>query len=616
MKSRISSLILSKRNFEGFTLVELLVVLAITSILMGLILGPLIEGFNLTNLARVQVLTQATTQQAMDTIKSDISEGVFIDDNSGSPVNMWVPGSVTPIQLPFAMVDIVPPLHVNDENPNIPIDPTTGLPMENLRGPVSKPLSPGRIIIRYWLGLRDNTSVNNIPVKPYYNVYADPLHRDVTANNTMILYRAVVTPYLSNGQVDQRFFHADSTGRNILDLEDPNFFYDTTTPPSGLPPIPGYPGGQPYGTIAQNWKAIAEPVVNIDQSDEVIVPYDQNNNPSYNETTALVQFQPTAFLNDFATASSTSDPGNQTPWIPASAMFLNHGYWTNNYSVAVYHNSGDVYTWNYDGSTNPPDALHNGSDSGWNPYTETINNISTFNGLLFSVDPRRGMVNFSFPLSVINNGVNVQTYDAHYDANRWKEFGWSNYRFINLLWNSQVGMQDPTSSPSPAPTPTLSNIGQLAKNNGDIRIVPGSEVVIGPDMHPGPNYGQPITYTRVSRDTDPMLLGPDEYMINYGNNYNIQNYDPNNLGYGATVIFDSKTDPVNTAQTDALPENAAPITISYKVQNNRDGDFVEANYLSRQVMQFTLGVRMYDFHSSRAYQVSLAQKVPVFDLLR
>ncbi len=42
------------------------------------------------------------------------------------------------------------------------------------------------------------------------------------------------------------------------------------------------------------------------------------------------------------------------------------------------------------------------------------------------------------------------------------------------------------------------------------RIATGSEVVIGPDQNPGPNYGQPIRYTRTTRTP-----GVNQYKINY-----------------------------------------------------------------------------------------------------
>jgi prepilin-type N-terminal cleavage/methylation domain-containing protein len=617
--------LISVGRSSGFTLVELLVVMAISSILLGLVFGPLVQGFNLTTRARVQVLTQATARNVLETLKSDISDGVYVYDNTAVPMNAWVKinGVTTLEPMPYAMVDIVPPLHVNDQNPNETIDPTTGLPLESARGPVQKPLAPGTTIIRYWICLRDNTSQNGMPVKPYYNYYDDPSHADLSLNNPMILYRAEVSPYVqygpNKGKPDERFFKLNAGGSPII--EDPNFFYDDTAAPSGYPPIPGFTANaQGYGTYAQNWKAIAHPVTPIESSDEVMVPRDANGNLLYNQITPLVRFQPTMYAHDAGVPGSTGDVNNEMPSVPASSETLTHGFWTLPATIRVYHNANDVFTWNDDGS-GMTTVLHNGADTGWNPVTQTINNISSFNGLLFSVNERKGTVNFAFPDSVIN-GNQVQTYDPHYDVNNWKNFGWSNYRFINLLWNKQ-NYTDPTTSPAPLPSTTLSPFGQMVVNNGDVRIVPGSEVVTGPDMRSGPHYGMPIVYTRVNRNTDPMTLGPNEYMINYNNNYSgissaspNQGYDANRLDIGGTIIFCSQTDTDNMHAQYAIPELGNEITVTYKIQNNRSSDFVDADYLSRQMMQFSLGVKLFDFSSGQPQQITLAQSVAVQDMLR
>src|SRR5256885_47155 len=117
----------------GFTLIELLVVMAITAILLGLIFGPLYQGFNLTNQARVQVLSQDTARQVMETLQRDTANGVFLFDNFSQPINLWARdqnGNSQVIPLPFGLLDLVPPQKANDQNTLITpaqIDPTTGL---------------------------------------------------------------------------------------------------------------------------------------------------------------------------------------------------------------------------------------------------------------------------------------------------------------------------------------------------------------------------------------------------------------------------------------------------------------------------------------------------------
>ena len=74
----------------AFTLIELLVVMAITVILLGLIFGPLVQGFNLTNRARVQVETQDSARRIAELVQRDLSQAIFIFDNSQQSINVWV----------------------------------------------------------------------------------------------------------------------------------------------------------------------------------------------------------------------------------------------------------------------------------------------------------------------------------------------------------------------------------------------------------------------------------------------------------------------------------------------------------------------------------------------
>src|SRR5438132_6754399 len=180
---------------RGFTLIQLLVVMAITAILLGLIFGPLIQGFNLTNRARVQALTQDVARRAIEIGMRDVSNGVFVFDNTQEPINLWVKdpnGVEEAMLLPYAMVDLVPPARAQDQNANLQlsdVDPTTGLAF--VRGNISLPLAPGRVIIRYFLGLRNNTcSTGSQPDKPYTNFYDDPAAASLNDHNPVLLYRA------------------------------------------------------------------------------------------------------------------------------------------------------------------------------------------------------------------------------------------------------------------------------------------------------------------------------------------------------------------------------------------------------------------------------------------
>jgi hypothetical protein len=165
-------------------------------------------------------------------------------------------------------------------------------------------------------------------------------------------------------------------------------------------------------------------------------------------------------------------------------------------------------------------------------------------------------------------------------------------------------------------------------------LTPGTEIVTGPDMIPGPHYGLPITYTRVPRNTDPKRIGPNEYMINYADIPNVQPVDPNDppelqqmeklLQTAGTIIFDSQIDPPDQIKRHAIPyadlngdgKPDVPIVVTYQIQNNKITDVVKADYLTRELVTVALAVRLYDFNSGQPQQVNLTQKVQVRNLQR
>ncbi len=89
-------------------------------------------------------------------------------------------------------------------------------------------------------------------------------------------------------------------------------------------------------------------------------------------------------------------------------------------------------------------------------------------------------------------------------------------RFVDL----RVTLQGDNSAHSPLYPIALANeptglIGKVTTSSGAVNysrvsIVPGTEVVIGPDQRPGINYGANVRYTRVSENP-----GPDQYCLNY-----------------------------------------------------------------------------------------------------
>ncbi len=148
-------------------------------------------------------------------------------------------------------------------------------------------------------------------------------------------------------------------------------------------------------------------------------------------------------------------------------------------------------------------------------------------------------------------------------------------------------------------------ISPLNPTNGfaRARLVPGSEVIIGPDQIRGPNYGQAIRFTRALRSDN---VGPNQYFINY-----VNQPEPDYAALGFAVpatIFDPTTyDPLSFVQSvlqprfragyvqfasgfgDVLP--TGNISITYRFQFTEPADVVAIDYDSGQKMMITLTIR-------------------------
>jgi len=147
------------------------------------------------------------------------------------------------------------------------------------------------------------------------------------------------------------------------------------------------------------------------------------------------------------------------------------------------------------------------------------------------------------------------------------------------------------------------------------KIVPGSEIVVGPDQNPGPNYGQPVRYSRVVERP----VGPNQYLINYVNQ---REPDwtalglplPGNLGDPRTYVFDNLVSAVlqpqyragyielNSRYGEPLPDGyndpvlgAIPgnISVFYRFQFTEPNDVLAADYDTRQIMGINLTIRNY-----------------------
>ncbi|OJU63001.1 MAG: hypothetical protein BGO01_03405 [Armatimonadetes bacterium 55-13] len=145
---------------------------------------------------------------------------------------------------------------------------------------------------------------------------------------------------------------------------------------------------------------------------------------------------------------------------------------------------------------------------------------------------------------------------------------------------------------------------------GRAKIVPGTEVVIGPDQHSGPNFGQPVRYTRTTSNP-----GPNQYRINYVDQpeptdyslYGLPNppavYDPASF---VSAVFQPRFKAgyiqLNSDPNVALP--AGNIRVYYRFQftggqpvgslpNSAKQDTYAVDYDTRQLMSILLTIRNY-----------------------
>jgi type II secretory pathway pseudopilin PulG len=275
-----------RRARAGFTLVEMLVVISITIVLLGLILGPVIQVFNMTKEAHAMVTAQDTARFTLEQVSRELGQAMFVYDNSNStlvfPCTDSTGATVTP-QAPFAKIDIIIPkgvMHCN--NPSHPASD----PRDYERGdeawppcpycastdvefrPV-EPLTQDSKIVRYFVGLAD-------PSTPRDWEDAGP------PANGFVLYRAEFDPYEKN-LVDQ--------GPNGPILDDPNFF---------------------YGTHMAAWKAIAKPVGPKKDVDLVVLKTDPATNAIISAESS-VRFRLTQITNDSFSPAYVTDFASDTP---------------------------------------------------------------------------------------------------------------------------------------------------------------------------------------------------------------------------------------------------------------------------------------------------------------
>lgn len=683
---------------RAFTLVELITVIAITSILLGLILVPIVQSFNLTRAAQGYTEAQQKGRELIESITREIGNGAGIRDNDGvrGQLAVVIPGGDgTPVSvlLDYAKVDVYRPA-AGDPGLRGPgggyINPNTGVEDPTIKAPIgqpSLPVAPGATVTRYFIGLKDPLQPDDSP-SIYYNPHVDyrragnvrwmnPGRED----NLVVLYRAEIPAFVpapgGGFQTNPAFFR-DVDGDGILDIDDPYFF---TLNAPGQPVLAGAALANKI-QIIKNWKRSAQIVTEFNRYDMIQPLINKANrnlllDGNIPRVVSLIQFQPSAVTNEPAEGGVASRLGEESDgmreyapdiyrtrhagWSGAVVRFYPSNYDPTNSALNEYliarldQRAGDrrwrIYC--YDPDLDPDGDDRNGEDNPIDdlevfdiyafeqrieaglayPFMRGVMAANTRSGWLGSARGRNMFRAFlpnlaggelSTSIGIDQWGVDGTAilppdrnlpfaltgpeltptndpvlpgnfYDPAYDT--------INKKF-NKVWLDNPSMQVAGGTHrfidlrlTPSADGTLSPLHPI---NGfpQATIVPGSEVVIGPDQNPTGNYGQPIRYVRTTRNP-----GRNQYQINYSNlaepNYAANGWANPPATYDPTNFMSAIIQPrykVGYLQFNSDPLAALPtgtISVYYKVQFSKPGDTITVDYDTRDLMTVLLTIRNY-----------------------
>ncbi|GIV08510.1 MAG: hypothetical protein KatS3mg019_0601 [Fimbriimonadales bacterium] len=598
----------------GFTLVELLVVIAITAILLGLLLIPLVQGFRLTRQGQIQAQAQDATRLAINQFTNDLKRAAYVFDSADRVINIPVLnqlGQVVSFPMRHAIIDMVAPAYgdpaqeSNDPTSDIPIGPNGEPDAE-----IAVPVSPGRTVIRYFIGLMDN---NN----PYFNPDEVALAAATQPENYAVLYRAEFRLYVRQGNqwvLNPELFD------NINEFFDPNFF---------------------YGNKRAAWRKIAKPIVPLGQVDMINLTFDANGNP---QVDPLMQLTPALAVNQMGAPIETDTLGDEGAGAPPLQIRFPQGLWDVNpqsfrlvafrsrpdarqrnetlrYFYVAPNSNGEWYLRYYrstpDGQeydqwvanlTRIQQMIHTGTpQAGW--FNTSLNYYTDAEPMAFYVNTEAGLIDMALPwwFQYPVQGVSFKTGDYRTPFND----STPNLDTINGRYNAAY-RNDPNNAPNIRRYISLMDLDNDGVMDGSdnhltfpaASIVPGSEIVIGPDQRPGANYGRPIRYQRVSSAT--ATPGPNQYRILY---QDAAPYQEVLTTYGFTPqLLRGYIEFYSDPQT-PLPPNS-PIVVTFFYRFNLNDDSYVADYQTRRLMNLKMGLKFYGAQQPVNYSLTTQLQAP------
>lgn len=459
MQRNVTRVPIKKR---AFTLTELLVVMAITAILLGLLFIPIVQGFNLTRTAQNRVQAQGQARRGLQLVSRELAQAVYVFDNGATPVVLplkfpinvnnggapttsvtWANGQVVyPVHSTYSKVDFVPAGRIGGVAGVT--DPTT---RDVLGGSdVRFPLAPGIRVVRYFIGLRDNS-------KPYENVFLRTINQFSQDGNVnpFVLYRAEYDPEDPNlFDFSSNRVNYNSAVDGLAGFNDPNFFYNLQ-PASSTNVRNGKVGNG--RTYAQNWKDISTAIVDGPNQDVVNWVKDEAGDLVITSPLRpLISFQPSTIPSDTATPGFMTAAASEVPNAVPTMYSTQQAHWTMPYTATIYRAPSRPSSQDYgairisiDGELQPDGTLRphvhvdptvtggvlNTSDN--DLYCATIETtgeifVKTPN-LTFMIDPERGRIKTGFPplagdvagaplIRLADNSIRTMVAGPWPDANR------------------------------------------------------------------------------------------------------------------------------------------------------------------------------------------------------
>jgi prepilin-type N-terminal cleavage/methylation domain-containing protein len=584
----------------GFTLVELLVVIAITAILLGLLLIPLVQGFRLTRQGQIQAQAQDTVRLALNQFTNDLKRAAYVFDSADRVISLPVrneQGQVVNVPLRYAVIDMVMPAYgdpsqeSNDPTSDIPINPDGSYNAE-----IAVPISPGRTVVRYFVGLMDNTN-------PYFNPDEVRLAAATQPENYAVLYRAEFRLYVRQG--NQWVLNPELFG-SIDEFFDPNFF---------------------YGARRAGWLKVAKPIVPLGQVDMVNVTYDDNGNP---RVEPLLQLTPALVVNQMGAPIETDTLGDEGAGAPPVQVRFPLGLWDvspESFRLVAFRSR--------------PDALQRGeplryfylapNDNGeWyiryyratpdgQERDEWVANLTRIQQMIETGQPQpnwlNNALNYYTDAEPMAFYVNIEAGLVDLALPWWFQYRIEDLTFatdaINARYNTALS-QYSDNAPNIrryVSLMDLDNDGRMddARNHltfPSASIVPGSEVVIGPDQRPGPNYGSPIRYQRVSAAN--ATPGLNQYRILYQDAAPYQEV-LQTYGFAPQLLrgyIEFNSDP----NTPLPPDTEIIVTFFYRF--NLESDSYVADYQTRRLMNLKMGLKFYGAQQPVNYSLTTQLEAP------